>query len=110
MPNDNDTLATIEVSALVHRCSCGVGHTLADWNALPLVGYSPDYAGGWLCLRNCDRCGSTRALLCDATPPGCGDAPDFTIGAFEDTEPCPPPPADLAGFAMVTTQWEGCQS
>lgn len=107
MPNDADTLATFEVPALVHRCSCGVGHTLADWSALPLVGYSPDYAGGWLCLRNCE-CGSTRSVECATAPAEYGPAPDLT---HKDTMPAPPPDfaATLAGFAMMT-QWEGCQS
>lgn len=92
MPNDADTLATFKA------CACGLTHSEPAWLKLPLVGHCDDGDGGVLEMRNC-ACGSTIAVVCDAFP-------------VADTMPAPPPDfaATLAGFTMMVTQHEGCQS
>lgn len=51
-------------SAIVVRCGCGVGFTLAQWAALDLAGVQDDEDGVMLEMRNCP-CGSTRARVVD---------------------------------------------
>jgi hypothetical protein len=45
----------------VKRCSCEQTYSLAQWNALKLVGYQ-DVDGVRLELRQCSTCGSTIAI------------------------------------------------
>lgn len=45
-------------------CGCGTRHTFASWLRLPLVGHMElDEGLGWLDLRSCPACGSSRTVL-----------------------------------------------
>lgn len=51
-------------SAIVARCACGIGFTLAQWANLDLAGVQDDGDSVLLEMRNCS-CGSTRARIVD---------------------------------------------
>lgn len=50
----------------VKVCRCGATFDVNAWNALPYVGLQDDGEGGFLELRNCDRCWSTIAVVAKA--------------------------------------------
>ena len=47
----------------VLKCGCGTHYNRMGWEALKLIGTQDDGDGGLLELRNCAKCGSTRAIL-----------------------------------------------